>query len=153
MTAPVNRYYVLQVQASGERAPHIRSILAAHLRYWGLEPHIQPVCRAVHELFLNVAEHAGDDRTCIVELRWNGRFLTAAVSDRAPLLPRLLGPSRGGLATVAALSDTWGAWPTADGKIVWFTRRATCDDIRHIPARGPARAMPAATRAPDGVPS
>jgi hypothetical protein len=153
MNAPVNRYYVLEVQATGERAPHIRHILAAHLRYWGLEEHIQPVCRAAHELFRNVAEHAGDDRTCIVELRWNGRFLTAAVSDRAASLPRPLGPARGGLATVAALSDTWGACPTPEGKIVWFTRRASCDRSLPLAGRRPAPERTTAERTPDGVPS
>jgi hypothetical protein len=153
MTAAVNHYYVLEVQASGERAPHIRSILAAHLRYWGLEAHIEPVCRGVRELFLNVAEHAGENKNCVVELRWNGRLLTAAVSDRAQVLPRLLGPARGGLATVAALSDTWGACPTSEGKVVWFTRRATCGDSRILRLRRPTPALPATERTPDGVPS
>ncbi len=153
MTAPVNRYYVLELQASGERAPHIRSILAAHLRYWGLEKQIEPVCRGVRELFLNVVEHVGGNKACVVELRWNGRLLTAAVSDRASSLPRPLGPALGGLATVAALSDTWGACPTANGKIVWFTRRATSDDTRLPYGRRPAQHRPAAERTPHSVPS
>ena len=152
MTAPVHRYYALTVQARTERAPHIRSILAAHLRYWGLEADVSAVCRATHELFLNVAQHAGDDPTCVLELRWNGRFLTVAVSDRGPLLPRLFAPARGGLATVAALSDTWGVWPTSDGKIVWFTRSAGGDRGRAPVGRRPPVALPAAERVPDGAP-
>lgn len=152
MTASVNCYYIVEVQASGERTPHIRSILAAHLRYWKLELHIEPVCRAVRELFLNVVEHAGESKTCIIELRWNGRFLTAAVSDRARSLPCPLGPARGGLATVAALSDTWGACRTTEGKIVWFTRRAECAQREPLKWPLPGPALRASKRTPVSVP-
>ncbi|GHH85258.1 ATPase [Streptomyces sulfonofaciens] len=151
MTAPVNCYYVLEMRASGQRVPHLHSILTAHLRYWGLGQHIDPVCRGVRELFLNVAQHAGENKTCIVELRWNGRFLTAAVSDRARSLPRPLGPARGGLATVAAVSDTWGACRTADGKIVWFTRRATSPHAAPLRGLRPQPARPTAKPTPHGV--
>lgn len=150
MTAPVNCYYVVEVRACGERDPHVRGIVSAHLGYWGLRSHRDAVCRAMRELFLNVAEHAGDNKSCVIELRWNGRLLTAAVSDRARALPRPLGPARGGLATVAALSDTWGACPTPDGKIVWFTRRATAADGQPLrrplprPGLGAARTLPVA---------
>ncbi|MFF2650064.1 ATP-binding protein [Streptomyces sp. NPDC058045] len=152
MTAPVNCYYVVEVEASGERLRHIRGTLAAHLGYWGLELHTEPVCRGVRELFLNVAEHAGESKTCVIELRWNGRFVTAAVSDRDRALPLPLGPARGGLSRVAALSDTWGACPRSDGKIVWFTRRATAAQREPLAWPLPDPGAREALRTPVAVP-
>ena len=38
-------------------------------------------------------------------------------------MPHLLSAGGGGLARVAALSDSWGTCATTDGKVVWFTRR------------------------------
>ncbi|MFI6345512.1 ATP-binding protein [Streptomyces sp. NPDC050560] len=145
MTAQVNRYYALVVTAAPHREPHIRSIVAAHLRHWGLADHAEPVCRGVGELFRNAAQHAGPAPGCIVELRWNGRRLTAAVSDPDAAPPRPRDDGSGGLARVAALGDTWGTAPTPTGKIVWFTRAA--------PAPVPACAPPAAAAVPTDVPS
>ncbi|WP_406002206.1 ATP-binding protein [Streptomyces sp. NBC_00829] len=117
--------YTLEVQASTERIPQIRRILAAHLRYWSLEHHITPVCRAVDELVGNVVQHVEGDKTCVVELRWTGRHLIASVADKDPRMPRVTSscPSKGGLATVAVLSDSWGTCATPTGKVVWFSRR------------------------------
>jgi hypothetical protein len=117
--------YTLEVQASTERIPQIRRILAAHLRYWSLEDHITPVCRAVDELIGNVVQHVKGDKACVVELRWTGRHLIASVADKDRRMPRLTSssPSKGGLATVAVLSDSWGTCGTATGKVIWFSRR------------------------------
>lgn len=125
MYVPAACRYSMEVQASAERIPQIRRILAAHLRHWGLEPHITPVCRAVDELVANVIEHASGDKSCVVELRWTGRHVIASVADGDRCMPRVTtsSPSKGGLATVAALSDSWGTCGTATGKVIWFSRR------------------------------
>ncbi|MDH2391991.1 ATP-binding protein [Streptomyces sp. HNM0663] len=117
--------YTLDVQASIERIPQIRRILAAHLRYWSLDAHIAPVCRAVDELVGNVVRHVTGDKSCVVELRWTGRHVIASVADTDRRMPKLTSPhpARGGLATVAALSDSWGTCATATGKVIWFSRR------------------------------
>ncbi|WP_327321636.1 ATP-binding protein [Streptomyces sp. NBC_01210] len=126
MNVPVACRYSIEVSASPERIPQIRRILAAHLRYWSLEPHIVPVCRAVDELVGNVVEHVPGDKTCVVELRWTGRHVIASVADKDRRMPRIhsSSPSKGGLATVAVLSDSWGTCGTATGKVIWFSRRA-----------------------------
>ncbi|ARF58122.1 ATP-binding protein [Streptomyces gilvosporeus] len=123
MTLPPDRHYAVDLHASAERMPQIRRILAAHLRYWRLEPHIPSVCRGVTELLANVHRHIGPGARCTVELRHDGRRLTASVADDGPRLPALPGTLGGGLATVAALSDSWGTWGTATGKVIWFSRR------------------------------
>ncbi|MFI2367918.1 ATP-binding protein [Streptomyces sp. NPDC018833] len=125
MNVPVACHCRVEVPASSERIPQIRRILAAHLRYWSLEHHVNPVCGAVDELVDNVVQHVSGDKTCVVELRWTGRRLIASVSDRDGHLPpvRTSSPSRGGLAKVAKLSDSWGTCGTEQGKVIWFSRR------------------------------
>ncbi|GAA3714033.1 ATP-binding protein [Streptomyces tremellae] len=122
MTVPLDRHYELELHVSEERVPQIRRIVAAYLRYWNLDPHVQAVCRGVDELLTNVHHHVGGTSRCVLELRLSGRHLTASVTDDGPAMPRLLTAGGGGLARVAALSDSWGTCPTADGKVVWFTR-------------------------------
>ncbi|MFI9583344.1 ATP-binding protein [Streptomyces sp. NPDC052236] len=134
--------YTLEVQASPERIPQIRRILAAHLRYWNLEAHITPVCRAVDELVGNVVAHVEGDRTCVVELRWTGRHVIASVADKDRRLPRVTSsaPARGGLAAVAALSDSWGTCATDTGKVIWFSRRVKA--AQRVLTTTPAPALP-----------
>jgi hypothetical protein len=49
-------------------------------------------------------------------------------------MPRLLTAGGGGLARVAALSDSWGTCATAEGKVVWFTRSVSSpQDILRVP--------------------
>ncbi|MGW2054147.1 ATP-binding protein [Streptomyces sp. NPDC001840] len=123
MTVPLARHYVVELHASPERVAQLRRIVAAHLRHWKLELHVDPVGRAVTELLTNVHRHAADDNHCVIELRWTGRHLTVSVEDNGPRMPRLhTAGGGGGLARVAALSDSWGTCPTAWGKVIWFTR-------------------------------
>ncbi|MFE7130210.1 ATP-binding protein [Streptomyces sp. NPDC057638] len=144
------RRYALEVPATVERIPQIGRILAAHLRYWRLDPHTVPVCRAVGELLTNVVRHVSGDKLCEVELRWTGRLLVASVADHDPTLPALPSPPspddarppRGGLATVALLSDTWGTRATPTGKVIWFSRRVT--ETEWLPRlTAPPHALPA----------
>jgi hypothetical protein len=131
MTVPLDRHYRVESHASPESAARLRRIVAAHLRYWGLDPHAEPVSRGIGELLANVhrqnVHRQADDATghparCVIELRWSGRHLTASVEDGGPRMPRLLTAGDGGLARVAALSDSWGTCATPLGKVVWFTR-------------------------------
>lgn len=134
--------YTLEVQASTERIPQIRRILSAHLRYWSLEHHITPVCRAVDELVGNVVQHVEGDKTCVVEVRWTGRHLIASVADKDRRMPRVTSssPTKGGLATVAHLSDSWGTCGTATGKVIWFSRRVK--EVQHILRFAPVPMLP-----------
>ncbi len=145
--------YTLEVQATTERIPQIRRILAAHLRYWKLEPHITPVCRAVDELVGNVVQHVTGDKTCVVELRWTGRHLIASVADNDSHMPRLTTscPAKGGLAAVALLSDSWGTCGTATGKVIWFSRRVKQAERVLRSARAPQAPMPEFKPLPDTV--
>ncbi|MGW4203946.1 ATP-binding protein [Streptomyces sp. NPDC004726] len=143
--------YLMEVQASMERIPRIRRILAAHLRYWKLEPHIAPVCRAVDELIGNVVRHVPGDKTCVVELRWTGRHLIVSVADNDRRLPKVTSscPATGGLATVAVLSDSWGTCGTDTGKVIWFSRRVK--EAEHIPRAARTPTLP--TRASKPLPA
>ncbi|MET9111464.1 ATP-binding protein [Streptomyces zhihengii] len=126
MNVPVSAcHYTIEVPATPERVPQIRRIVAAHLRHWNLASQVAPVCGALDELVGNVVRHVEGDKTCVVELRWTGSRLSASVADRDRRLPplRTSVPSRGGLAKVAKLSDSWGTCGTDDGKVIWFTRR------------------------------
>ncbi|MCM2391685.1 ATP-binding protein [Streptomyces albipurpureus] len=146
--------YTVEVQASTERIPQIRRILAAHLRHWKLEAHIVPVCRAVDELIGNVIQHVPGDRACEVELRWAGRHLVVSVADRDSRMPRLTSssPPRGGLATVALLSDSWGTCGTPGGKVIWFSRRIN-EAQRVLPAAPtPGAPLPEANLLPSLAP-
>ncbi|TXS44472.1 ATP-binding protein [Streptomyces sp. t39] len=137
MNVPVSAcQYSIEVPATPERVPQIRRIVAAHLRHWNLASQVAPVCGALDELVGNVVRHVEGDKTCVVELRWSGSRLSASVADRDRRLPpvRTSAPSRGGLAKVAKLSDSWGTCGTDDGKVVWFTRRVK--ESEHI-GRGP----------------
>ncbi|MGR8007049.1 ATP-binding protein [Streptomyces hypolithicus] len=155
MTLPNGRNYAVELHVSAERVSQIRRIVAAHLRHWNLELQVQPVCRGVVELLANVHRHAGDDKRCVIELRWTGRHLTASVADHGPPMPRLSGAGGGGLAVVAALSDSWGTCGTADGKVVWFTRRVQAAGKSPLlpwtplPGVRDAKEQPAALPAPD----
>ncbi|MFF0447334.1 ATP-binding protein [Streptomyces sp. NPDC004609] len=133
--------YIMETQATTERIPRIRRILAAHLRYWKLEPHIAPVCRAVDELIGNVVRHVPGDKTCVVELRLTGRHLIVSVADNDRRMPRVTSscPAKGGLATVAVLSDSWGTCNTDTGKVIWFSRRVK--EAEHL-RRGRLTPMP-----------
>ncbi|MFI7101038.1 ATP-binding protein [Streptomyces sp. NPDC050161] len=148
MTLSSNRRYTVELPASAERVPQIRRIVAAHLRHWHLEAQIPAVCRGVAELLTNVHRHVGPDAVCVVEVRWSGRHLTVSVTDRGPRMPRLRGAGDGGLAVVAALSDSWGTCGTDDGKVVWFTRRVAATRETPLSARPPLRSVPDAKPRP-----
>ncbi|WP_299536095.1 ATP-binding protein [uncultured Streptomyces sp.] len=138
MTVPLDRHYLVELQVSADRVSQLRRIVAAHLRHWSLELHVEPVCRAMDELLTNVHRHVGDDNECVIELRWTGRHLTVSVADNGTGMPRLLAAG-GGLSRVMALSDSWGTCRTDDGKVVWFTRYAEAPRPTGLLPRVPLR--------------
>ncbi|MGW1675146.1 pep a2 [Streptomyces sp. NPDC002324] len=126
MKTAVPRYYHLDVEVSPERVGQVRRILAAHLRFWDLEPLAETVCHNAELLLRAIEEHAADKNTS-VEMWWNGQHLIAAVgaNDREMRPDRELRPC---LTRIAALSDGWGCCSTATGStVIWFTQRAPVD--------------------------
>lgn len=58
MITETPREYVLDLEATPDRVPQVRRIVAAHLRHWQLDGLIQPVSLGVCELLTNVHLHA-----------------------------------------------------------------------------------------------
>ncbi|MET9292308.1 ATP-binding protein [Streptomyces sp. NPDC003077] len=149
MITEVSRQYTLDAEANPFRIAQVRRIVAAHLRHWGLEPLMQAVGLGVSELLTNVYRHAGEDKTCTLELRWTGRRLTASVADKDSRLPRLytavpLATPQRGLAMIASLSDSWGTHATNEGKVVWFTVRTDAPTGPPLRPAPPPPAIPTA---------
>jgi hypothetical protein len=120
----------LELEALPDRIQQVRRIVAAKLRYWRLDPLVDATLLGITELLANVHRHAEPHKKCSVELNLSSGWLTAAVSDGDPRLPRVrefepLATCGRGLAMVVSMSDSWGtdALP-GGGKVVWFTQRA-----------------------------
>lgn len=107
-----------------------RNLVTEACAAWRLPDVLHPGRLVMSELAGNAVEHARTPVTVVVTRRDSGLHL--AVCDRDPTLPRLIAPptappgnlweTRGqGLRTVRAAAASWGAMPTADGKIVWAT--------------------------------
>jgi hypothetical protein len=128
--AEASRRCALELEALPARIQQVRRIVAAKLRYWHLDALTDQALLGITELLANVHRHAQPDKCCTVELSFATGWLTTAVSDSDPRLPRVrdfepLGTCGRGLAMVVALSDSWGAEALArGGKVVWFTLRA-----------------------------
>jgi anti-sigma regulatory factor (Ser/Thr protein kinase) len=118
----------LRLEAVPSRVAHVRRIVSAQLRYWHLDPLLDPVLLGVTELLANVCRHAEPDKHCAVELCFTEGLLTVSVADHDPRPPcpgtraDPLATSGRGLALIDALTDRWGTTPAADGsgKVVWF---------------------------------
>ncbi len=123
------RQCALSIEAQPHRIGQVRRIVSAKLRYWGLDQLTDTALLGLTELLANVHRHAQPDKRCSVELLHDGDRLTVSVTDNDPRPPRIgarsepMATAGRGLAMVAALSDSWGTRPTADGtgKVVWFT--------------------------------
>lgn len=153
MTVPLERHYVVELHASEERVSEIRRSVAAVLRYWKLEPHVAPVCKGVDELLANVRRHVGDDNTCVVELRWATAISPSRSRTTARGCRGCSPPHGHGLGRVAALSDSWGTCPTAEGKVIWFTRSVrTPQNVPRTPWV-PLTGIDAAQRSPVPAPA
>lgn len=118
----------MELQALPSRIGQVRRIVSAQLRYWHLDPLIDPAALGVTELLTNVHRHAEPDKQCTVEIVLMLDRLTVSVRDQDPRLPRLracdpVSTHGRGLALVAAVSQSWGMHARDDGsgKVVWFT--------------------------------
>ncbi|MFI1336539.1 ATP-binding protein [Streptomyces sp. NPDC020845] len=128
MISRPSRHCTVELQALPSRIGQVRRIVSAQLRYWHLDPLIDPAALAVTELLTNVHRHAEPDKQCTVEIVLMMDRLTVSVRDQDPRLPRvrecdLLATHGRGLALVAAVSQSWGMHARDDGsgKVVWFT--------------------------------
>ncbi|MFB7980816.1 ATP-binding protein [Streptomyces vinaceus] len=109
---------------SEHSARHMRRILRIYLASWGLSGLTHTAELALTELVSNVVRHV-PGRTCSVLILCGPDGLRVEVADDCPRPAR---PARGGeladggrgLLLVEALTDRWGAEPTATGKTVWF---------------------------------
>ncbi|WP_055556580.1 ATP-binding protein [Streptomyces sp. NBRC 110028] len=118
----------MELQALPSRIGQVRRIVSAQLRYWHLDPLIDPAALGVTELLTNVHRHAEPDKQCTVEIALMLDRLTVSVRDQDPRLPRVracdpVSTHGRGLALVAAVSQTWGMRVRDDGagKVVWFS--------------------------------
>lgn len=92
-----------------------------------VEPLIDTAVLLATELLGNALRHAAPGGRPLVvrlDMHWNGRGLTLAVSDPDPRVPaaRTAAPdaeSGRGLELLEALAARWGTRPTATGKTVW----------------------------------
>ncbi|MGW1838273.1 ATP-binding protein [Streptomyces sp. NPDC002067] len=143
-----SRHCTVELQALPARIGQVRHVISAQLRYWHLDPLIDPAALGLTELLANVHRHARPSKRCTVQLCSLVDQLTIAVHDNDPRLPQLRAADTWetcgrGLALIAALSESWGVRPDGTGKVVWFT----------LPALPPALQEPSAvpprwTRAP-----
>ncbi|SED40724.1 Anti-sigma regulatory factor (Ser/Thr protein kinase) [Streptomyces melanosporofaciens] len=142
----------MELQALPSRIGQVRRIVSAQLRYWHLDPLIDPAALAVTELLTNVHRHAEPDKQCTVEIVLMLDRLTVSVRDQDPRLPRLracdpVATHGRGLALVAAVSQSWGMHARDDGsgKVVWFTLavpRPTATAKSPLTAHGAGRTAP-----------
>ncbi|MFE7131778.1 ATP-binding protein [Streptomyces sp. NPDC057638] len=139
MISQPSRHCTVELQALPSRIGQVRRILSAQLRYWNLDPLIDPAALGVTELLTNVHQHAEPDKVCVVDIELLLDHLTVSVHDHDPRLPTLTSGSESrpfgdgdlfatsgrGLGLIAAMSDTWGIRPQGEGgKTVWFTLAA-----------------------------
>ncbi|MFF9506970.1 ATP-binding protein [Streptomyces sp. NPDC014724] len=127
MISEPSRHCTVELQALPSRIGQVRRIVSAQLRYWHLDPLIDPAALGVTELLTNVHRHAQPDKSCTVEIELLLERLTVSVHDHDPRLPTVReatasSTSGRGLALIAAVSESWGVCPRGGaGKVVWFT--------------------------------
>ncbi|MFI6729504.1 ATP-binding protein [Streptomyces atratus] len=127
MISEPSRHCTVELQALPSRIGQVRRIVSAQLRYWHLDPLIDPAALGVTELLTNVHRHAQPDKSCTVEIELLLERLTVSVHDHDPRLPTVREASASstsgrGLALIAAVSESWGVCPRGGaGKVVWFT--------------------------------
>ncbi|MFJ2647310.1 ATP-binding protein [Streptomyces sp. NPDC087420] len=127
MISQPGRHCTVELQALPSRIGQVRRIISAQLRYWHLDPLIDPTALGVTELLTNVHRHAQPDKMCTVDIALLLDRLTVSVSDHDPRVPtvndaELLDTGGRGLALIAAVSESWGIRPEGElGKSIWFT--------------------------------
>ncbi|CAG7619233.1 Histidine kinase-like ATPase domain-containing protein [Actinacidiphila bryophytorum] len=160
-THRTERECTLELEAHPYRIQQIRRIVSAQLRYWRLDPLIEPASSATSELLANVHRHAKPDKKCGVRLTLADDRLTVAVSDHDPRLPQLrpvepMATTGRGLTMVEAMSDSWGTdlLPEDAGKVVWFVLRTPLAVPTLVPLKTSVpfeRALPEPEPLPEAV--
>ncbi|MFD8569768.1 pep a2 [Streptomyces sp. NPDC057694] len=146
MNRTVPRYYHVEVDAEPERVGQVQRIVAAHLRYWGLEKLATPATRGLGLLM----EAAGGDAALTVETWWTGQHLITAVSHQDAIRAGHGDAVLACLSRVAALSDGWGSCTAHARRIVWFSLRSRTGDrepLAHtlpVPSTDATRQVPRA---------
>jgi hypothetical protein len=129
------RYYHVEVESTPERVGQMQRIVAAHLRYWGLQRLVRSATQGVG-LLLEAAA-AGPVERVEIETWWTGQHLITAVSHPDA--------SEGGrhkgalshLRQIATLSDGWGSCTTNNRHIIWFSLRKSDNDRELRAAKQP----------------
>lgn len=146
MNRTVPRYYHVEVDPEPERVGQMQRIVAAHLRYWGLEQLVTPATRGIGLLM----EATGGERPLTIETWWTGQHLITAVSHQDAAETGRGSTPMSCLHRIAALSDGWGSCTTHARRIVWFSLRSRNGDReplapkRPVPSAGAARQVPRA---------
>ncbi|MFJ5226446.1 ATP-binding protein [Streptomyces sp. NPDC088400] len=131
MISQPSRHCTVELKALPSRIGQVRRIISAQLRYWHLDPLIDPAALGVTELLTNVHRHAQPDKMCTVDVELRPERVTVSVSDHDPRLPAVnhalpFDTCGRGLALIAAVSESWGIRPQGDtGKSIWFTLPAS----------------------------
>ncbi|MFJ4713008.1 ATP-binding protein [Streptomyces sp. NPDC088785] len=114
-------------------ARHIRRIIRAYARQWGMAETADAAELAATELLANVVRHVPGRRCSLLILRLEGG-LRVEVTDPDPRPPVLreagqLDEGGRGLMLVAAVTDRWGSQVRPPGKAVWFECDARREDV------------------------
>lgn len=130
--------YRLTLSPSPHVARHVRRVVRALLRAWGMAELVDAAELAVTELLSNVVRHAPDG-PCRVEVLRRPGGVRVEVRDSSPRLPepRAAGELEGelveeldeggrGLPLLSMVTDAWDAEqdPAGGGKAVWFELKA-----------------------------
>jgi anti-sigma regulatory factor (Ser/Thr protein kinase) len=120
--------YRMTLRVGAHSARHIRRIVRAYLRLWGMAELAGAAELGVTELVANVLKHVPDQRcTLVIQRQQEQQGVRVEVSDSSPVLPEPYEPgelaeSGRGLALLAMISEAWDAESLLDGrgKTVWF---------------------------------
>jgi len=118
--------YRMSLAASPHAVRHVRRIVRAYLRLWGLAVLSDAAELAVSELLANVINHVPGSQ-CTALLRRLPAGVRVEIGDSSTALPapRAAHPwdeNGRGLALVGEITDAWGVelTPATGGKTVWF---------------------------------
>ncbi|WP_420037335.1 pep a2 [Streptomyces sp. cg28] len=143
------RYYHVTVRPAPERVGQVQRIMAAHLRYWGLERLTPSTTRGLG-LLMELAVQGSPDARIEIEAWWNGQQLINAVSYEAPVgVPAHELPLR--CSQIAEMSDGWGSCTRRAQHLVWFALRSRIDDHEVLVAKRPAPTASEALGVPRAV--
>ncbi|MFI0239823.1 pep a2 [Streptomyces sp. NPDC016845] len=130
------RYYHVEVDSSSERVTQMQRVVAAHLRYWGLQKLVTSATRGVG-LLLHAAADGPVERVEI-ETWWTGQHLITAVSHHDASEAGRPDDEQSHLLEIATLSDGWGSCTTNSRRIIWFSLRKSDHDREPLADKDPA---------------